>query len=415
MIILKGRPAPRRFVAGAKRPGARNNSEARFNPKLKLRSRPKQILASLIPPRPPGAVWALLLALLLAVASCSGENKPPLPPPVPVLVAEVTAKDVPVELKAIGNVEAYSTVSIKSRLAGQLVKVNFQEGQDVKEGELLFVIDPRPYEAALKQAQANLQRDKALATKAQADARRYAELIKKQFVSQQEYDQARSTAESLAATVNADQVAVENARLNLSYCYIKAPINGRTGSLIAHQGNMIKENADTAMLVINQIQPIYVSFAIPEQNLAELRKYTATEQVPVEAVIAGQEANPETGVLSFIDNSVDKATGTILCKATFANVHKRLWPGLFVNTVVKLATQRQAVLIPAQALQTSQTGQLVFVVKPDLTVEVRPVKVARSFNGEVIIAAGLKPGERVVTEGQLRLVAGAKVQIKNGS
>jgi multidrug efflux system membrane fusion protein len=382
---------------------------------LKLRFRQDNLLAFLLSPRPARSALVLLLALLLGLAACSQEHKAPPPPPVPVAVAEVTAKDVPIQLKAIGNVEAYSTVSIKSRLAGQLVKVNFQEGQDVKEGELLFVIDPRPYEAALKQAQANLQRDKALATKAQADARRYAELIQKQFVSQQEYDQARSTAESLAATVNADQVAVENARLNLSYCYIKAPINGRTGSLIAHQGNMIKENADTAMLVINQIQPIYVSFAIPEQNLAELRKYVATEQVPVEAVIAGQEANPETGVLSFIDNSVDKATGTILCKATFANLHKRLWPGLFVNTVVKLSTQRHAILIPAQALQTSQTGQLVFVVQPDLTVAVRPVKVARSYNGDVIIAEGLQPGERVVTEGQLRLVAGAKVQIKNGS
>ncbi len=199
-------------------------------------------------------------------------------------------------MKAIGNVEAYSTVSIKSRLAGQLVKVNFKEGQDVKQGDLLFVIDPRPYEAALRQVEANLARDKALATKAQADARRYAELIRKQFVSQQDYDQAKATAESLGATVHADQVAVQNAKLNLSYCYIKAPITGRTGSLLAHQGNMIKENADTAMLVINQIQPIYVSFAIPEQNLAAVRKFMAEEKIKVEAIIAGQEENPEMGV-----------------------------------------------------------------------------------------------------------------------
>jgi len=367
----------------------------------------------LLKSRPP-VFAALLLAVLLAFPACSGEKKPPPPPPVPVLVAQVQEKDVPVELKAIGNVEAYSTVSIKSRLAGQLVQVNFKEGQDVKEGDLLFVIDPRPYEAALKQVQANLERDKALANKAQADARRYAELIKKQFVSQQEYDQAKSTAESLAATVNAGQVAVQNARLNLSYCYIKAPINGRTGSRIAHQGNMIKENADTAMLVINQIQPIYASFAIPEQNLAELRKYMAMERVPVEAVIAGREQNPETGVLTFIDNTVDKTTGTILCKATFPNLPKHLWPGLFVNVIVKLSTQRQAVLVPSQALQTSQEGQIVFVVKPDLTVEVRPVEVDRPLDRDVIIKKGLKPGERVVTDGQLRLVPGAKVQIKSG-
>jgi len=349
----------------------------------------------------------------LTFTSCSGEKKQPPVPPVPVLVATVTEKTVPVELKAIGNVEAYSTVSIKSRLAGQLVQVNFKEGQDVKAGELLFVIDPRPYEAALKQAEANLERDKALANKAKADAVRYAELIKKQFVSQQEYDQAKATAESLGATVNADQVAVQTARLNLSYCYIKAPITGRTGNLIAHQGNMIKENADTAMVVINQIQPINVSFAIPEQNLAEVRKYMAVEQVPVEAVIAGQE-NPEAGVLSFINNTVDIATGTILCKATFANPHKHLWPGLFVNVVVKLSSQPNAVLAPSQAIQSSQEGQIVFVVKPDLMVEVRAVEVGRAIDGEVIVTKGLKPGEQVVTDGQLRLAPGAKVQIKTG-
>ena len=362
----------------------------------------------------PLAWLVLLLSVSLFTPACSGEKKPPPPPAVPVLVATVTEKTVPVELKAIGNVEAYSTVSIKSRLSGQLVQVNFKEGQDVKQGDLLFVIDPRPYEAALRQVEANLQRDKALATKAQADARRYAELIRKQFVSQQDYDQAKATADSLSATVNADEVAVQNARLNLSYCYIKAPISGRTGSLIAHQGNMIKDNADTAMVVINQIQPIYVSFAVPEQNLAAVRQYMATEKVPVQAVIAGQEDNPETGVLGFIDNTVDKATGTILCKATFANQAKRLWPGLFVNVVVELSTQPHAVLVSAQAVQTSQEGQIVFVVKPDLTVEIRPVEVGRPIDGDVIITKGLKPGERVVTDGQLRLAPGAKVEIKTG-
>jgi multidrug efflux system membrane fusion protein len=356
---------------------------------------------------------ALFLSISLLTAACSGEQKKAAPPPVPVLVATVTEKTVPVELKAIGNVEPYSTVSIKSRIAGQLVKVNFKEGQDVQEGELLFVIDPRPYEAALRQAEANLEKDKALANKAKTDATRYAELIKKQFVSQQDYDQARATAESLGATVNADQVAVQNAKLNLSYCYIMAPITGRTGNLLAHQGNMIKENADTAMLVINQIQPIYVSFAVPEQNLAEIRKYMAAEKVPVEALIPGQET-PEVGELTFVNNTVDTATGTIQCKATFANPHKRLWPGLFVNVVVKLSTQPNAVLVPSQAVQTSQAGQIVFVVKPDQTVEVRHVEVGHAIDSEVIITKGLKPGERVVTDGQLRLVPGAKVQIKSG-
>ena len=360
-------------------------------------------------------VWlAFLLSVSLFTAACSGDKKPPPPPPVPVLVATVTEKTVPVELKVIGNVEAYSTVSIKSRLAGQLVQVNFKEGQDVKQGELLFVIDPRPYEAALRQVEANLARDKALANKAQADAGRYAELIRKQFVSQQDYEQAKATAESLGATVHADEVAVQNARLNLSYCYIKAPLSGRTGSLIAHQGNMIKDNADTAMVVINQIQPIYVSFAIPEQNLAAVRQYMAKEKVPVEAVIAGQENNPEMGVLSFIDNTVDKATGTILCKATFTNEAKRLWPGVFINVVVKLSSQPHTVLVPSRAIQSSQEGDIAFVIKPDLTVEIRPVEVGRPIDGDVIITKGLKPGERVVTDGQLRLVSGAKVEIKTG-
>jgi len=356
----------------------------------------------------------LFLSVVLFTTACSGDKKPPPPPPVPVLAATVTEKTVPVELKVIGNVEAYSTVSIKSRLSGQLVQVNFKEGQDVKVGDLLFVIDPRPYEAALRQVEANLARDKALATKAQADAGRYAELIRKQFVSQQDYDQAKATAESLSATVNADQVAVQNAKLNLSYCYIKAPLSGRTGSLIANQGNMIKDNADTAMVVINQIQPIYVSFAIPEQDLAAVRKFMAAEKIKVEAIIGGQENTPEMGILSFIDNAVDKTTGTILCKATFTNESKRLWPGLFVNVVVQLSTQPNAILVSSRAVQTSQEGQIVFVVKPDLTVEIRPVEVGRSIDGDVIVTKGLTPGERVVTDGQLRLVPGAKVEIKTG-
>jgi len=362
----------------------------------------------------PLACLVLFLSVSLFAAACSGDKKPPPPPPVPVLAATVTEKTVPVELKVIGNVEAYSTVSIKSRLSGQLVRVNFKEGQDVKQGDLLFVIDPRPYEAALRQVEANLVRDKALATKAQADAGRYAELIRKQFVSQQDYDQAKATAESLGATVNAGQVAVQNAKLNLSYCYIKAPISGRTGSLIAQQGNMIKDNADTAMVVINQIQPIYVSFAIPEQDLAAVRKFMAAEKIKVEAIIGGEENTPEAGVLSFIDNTVDKTTGTILCKATFANESKRLWPGLFVNVVVQLSTQPNAILVSSRAVQTSQEGQIVFVVRPDLTVEIRPVEVGRPIDGEVIITKGLTPGERVVTDGQLRLVPGAKVEIKTG-
>ncbi len=356
----------------------------------------------------------VLLLAGLTFTSCSEQKKPPPRPPVPVLAATVVKKTVPVELKAIGSVQAYSTVNIKSRVGGQLVKVNFKEGQDVEQGQLLFVIDPRPYEATLRSAEANLAKDKALANKAQADARRYAALIKKQFVSQQDYDQAKATAESLSATVQADQVAVQNAKLMLSYCYIHAPITGRTGNLLAHMGNMIKADADTAMLVINQIQPIYVSFAVPQQNLPEVRRYMAKEKIPVEAIIAGEENNPETGVLTFVNNTVDTATGTFQCKATYANPQKRLWPGLFVNVIVKLGKQPNAILVPSQAVQARQEGEFVFVIKPDHTVEVRPVETGRTIDSDVIITKGLKPGEQVVTTGQLRLVPGAKVQIKKG-
>jgi multidrug efflux system membrane fusion protein len=351
--------------------------------------------------------------LLVLTAACSGEKAKPAPPSVPVLVAKVEEKTVPVELKAIGNAEAYATVAVKARIGGQLVKVNFKEGQDVQQGDLLFVIDPRPYEGALRQAEANLARDRALAHKAAADARRYAELIRKDFVSQQEYDQARATAESLAATVKADEVAVGNAKLQLSYCYIHAPISSRTGNLKADLGNLIKADADTPMVILNQIQPIYVSFSVPEQYLPVIKKYMAQGPVKVEAVIGRDEKHPEEGVLTFINNTVDPATGTILLKATFPNQEKRLWPGLFVNVAVELTNQPGALVVPSQAIQTGQEGQFVFVVTPDLKAEPRPVKVERSLNDEVIVQEGLKPGETVVTEGQLRLVPGAKVEIKS--
>lgn len=368
-------------------------------------------------PRCSGTRWGIL-ALLAAwlLWGCSGEapGKAAPRPPVPVTVAEVTPRTVPVEIRNIGNVESYATVGIKSRIAGQLVKVNFTEGQDVKEGDLLFVIDPRPYEGALRRAEADLARDQALAVKARNDYRRYAELVKNQLISQQEYEQAKSTAESLEATVRAHQVTIQNARLNLSYCYIRAPISGRTGNLLAHQGNMIKENADTPMVVINQIQPIYVAFAVPEQQLPVLRKYLAQGEVRVEAHIPTEPEPPETGVLTFVNNAVDQATGTILCKATFPNPGRRLWPGLFVNVVVKLTEESGVITVPSQALQTGQQGQFVWVVKPDGTAAVRPVEVGRALNNEVVVKKGLTPGDRVVLEGQLRLTPGARVEIKKG-
>jgi membrane fusion protein, multidrug efflux system len=364
-----------------------------------------------------GPFWPLALVVisgLVFLPACSGEKKKPPPSAVPVAVAPVQQKDVPVQLKTIANVEPYATVAIKARIGGEIKEVRFQEGQDVKKGELIFVIDPRPLEAALRQAQANLDRDRALANKAETDARRYSELIKKQFISQAEYDQAKATAESLGATVKADEVAVQNATLQLSYCFINAPISGRTGNLKADQGNLIKADADTSMVVINQIQPIYVSFSVPQQNLPEIKKYLALGQVKVQALISKEEDRPEEGVLTFVNNTVDVATGTILLKATFDNRDKRLWPGLFVNVVVNLAVEPGAILVPSQAIQSGQEGQFVWVVKPDLTVETRPVETERSMNGDVVVRKGLQVGERVVTDGQIRLVKGAKVEIKTG-
>lgn len=361
---------------------------------------------------PYSVVPLVLLVTTLLLPACSGDKKPPPKPPVPVVVAPVEQKDVPLEVKTIGNVEAYATVAIKARVGGELKEVKFREGQDVTKGQLLFVIDPRPLETMLKQAEANLAKNRALANKAANDARRYAELIKKDFVSREQYDQAKATSESLAAVVQADEVAVANARLQLGYCFIAAPLSGRTGNLKADQGNLIKADADTSMVVINQIQPIYVSFSLPQQYLPDIKKYLALGKVGVKAVISGDEQQPEEGVLTFVNNTVDPATGTFLLKATYENRDKRLWPGLFVNVVVNLTTQPHALVIPAQALQTGQQGQFVFVVKDDRTVETRAVEVERNFDGAVVVKKGLNPGELVVTDGQLRLVPGAKVEIK---
>lgn len=356
-----------------------------------------------------------LFLLMVFLSSCSGKAQPPKREAVPVTAASVVQKAVPVQIRAIGNVEAYSTVGIKSQIGGVLMSVHFKEGQDVNKGALLFIIDPRPYEAALKQALANLAKDNAQLENAREEVRRYAELVKKGYVAQEQYDQIRTNAAALEATANADKAAVENAQLQLKYCYIYSPIAGRTGSLISYGGNLIKANADNPMVVINRIQPIYVTFSVPEQFLAEIKKFMAIENVKVEAVIGSDTSHPVEGVLTFVDNAVDMTTGTIKLKATFANKEKRLWPGLFVNVVVTLTTQPNAIVVPSQAIQTGQSGQYIFIIKDDLTVESRSIVGTRSLDGETVVEKGLKPGEKVVTDGQLRLVPGAKVEIRNGS
>jgi len=353
-----------------------------------------------------------LLFLAIFSTGCSNEKpKKPTSAPIPVTVSTATQKTVPVQLRAIGNVQAYSTVTIKSKVGGELVRVHFTEGQDVKKGDLLFMIDPRPYEAALKQAEANLQRDIAQAKHAREDARRYESLIQKGVVPQQQYDKFRSDADALEATVLADRAAVENAKIQLGYCSLHSPIDGRTGSLIVKQGNIIKAE-DINLVVINQIIPIDVAFSVPEQFLSEIKKYMAVGKLQVEALIPMNEERPERGVITFIDNAVDTNTGTIRLKGTFANRENKLWPGQFVNVVLTLTTEPNAIVVPSQTIQTGQEGQYIFVVKEDLTVESRPVVAGRTMNNETVVKKGLNPDEKVVTDGQLLLYPGAKVEIK---
>jgi multidrug efflux system membrane fusion protein len=356
---------------------------------------------------------------------------------VPVTVAQAIRKDVPVEIRAIGNVEAFVTIGVKTLVGGELTRAYFTEGDFVRHGDLLFAIDQRPYQAALSQAEANLARDKAALSQAQANlardiaqekyslaqAARYEKLTAEGVISREQNDQTRSDAEARSATVRADRAAIEsaqaalqadeaiieNARVELSYTTIRSPIDGRTGNLNVKQGNVVKAN-DVDLVTINQINPIYATFAVPEISLAAIKEHMALGHLAVTAVPQDSPTTAETGVLSFIDNAVDRTTGTIKLKATFPNTARRLWPGQFVQVSLKLAMRPNALLVPSQALQSGQNGQYVFVVKPDRTVESRPVTAGVRSGPDVVIENGLSLGETVVTEGQLRLAPGVKVQ-----
>ena len=356
---------------------------------------------------------SVALGALLILTACAGTKAaPPAPSAVPVLAATVEQRDVPQQVRAIGNVEPYSTVSVKTQITGELTGVFFKEGEDVKKGQLLFELDKRPFEAALKQAEGMLAKDEAQAVNARVQARRYEELYKAGVVSKETNDQAQSSADALDAAVTADRAAVQNARVQLIYCSIYSPINGRTGTLVLHRGNMIKANDNPALITINQVEPIYVTFTVPEQYLAEIKQYAGSRKLKVQAVIPDDSRGPIDGALSFIDNSVDQATGTIKLKGEFPNRDRRLWPGQFVNAVLTLRQQPNAIVVPSQAVQNGQQGQFVFVIKDDMTVEARPVAIVQSTDGLALVQKGLAAGERVVTDGQLRLVPGAKVQIK---
>ncbi len=356
----------------------------------------------------------LVGALLFSLVGCSG-GKPEAPPrpPAPVTVARVEQKTMPLVLKAIGNVEAFSTVQVKSQVEGEVMRVHFREGQEVKKGDLLFTIDPRPFEALLQQAQANLARDKALLDNARKDARRYESLIQQKLVSTGEYEQYATKAASLEATLRAAAAAVENARLKLEYTAIRSPIDGKTGDLLINQGNLVKANDEKAILVIiKQIVPIYVNFTLPEHNLPEIKKYMAQGKLRVEVAIPPAEQYRALGELAFVDNKVDQATGTIQLKAIFKNHDRTLWPGQFVNVGLILREQPDALVIPVEALQAGQQGNYVYVITPDQTAAPRPVQLDRTANGLAVIKSGLKSGEQVARDGQLRLFPGARVEIK---
>jgi len=360
--------------------------------------------------------WIGALAIALGLcAGCTdrGAANLAIRPPVPVLVAKAVRRDVPNQLHEIGSVEAFAAVAIKARVEGNLDRIEFKEGDYVRQGQTLAVLDQRPFAAALAQAQANVAHDQANADRARTDEQRNSYLLREGVGSRQQYDQSYADARSLSATVAADRAALETARLNLQYTVIKAPIDGRTGNLGAHLGDLIKADADTAIVTINQIEPIYVDFSIPENQLAEVRRNMALRQLEVDATIPGDPGPAEHGVLAFVDNGVDKTTGTIELKGLFQNENRRLWPGQFVNATLTLSETPNAVLIPSEAIQNGQQGTFVYVVGADLKVASRPIATGAVFADQTLIAKGLAAGETVVIDGQLLLTPGATVRIKD--
>jgi multidrug efflux system membrane fusion protein len=319
----------------------------------------------------------------------------------------------PLDVNVVGTVEAFSTVAVRAQVTGELKDVNFKQGDDVQAGQVLFTLDHRPLEAALNQAEANLARDTAQAANAKVIAQRMDDLVERGVGTREQRDTARTTAAALDAVVGANKAAVENAKVQLQYATIRAPIAGRTGALMVHAGNLVRANDQTPLVVINQVSPIYVSFGIPEALLPDLRRYMSQRELEVQAIPPNEETTPAAGRITFVDNQVDQTTGTIRIKATFPNSNRRLWPGQFVNVRVRLASDPRAIVVPSLAVQAGPDGHYVYVVKGDKTVEMRPVVVARTAGVETVLREGVKPGETVVTDGQLRLVPGSRISIKD--
>lgn len=357
------------------------------------------------------ALASVLFAYFGSEIRANERKAPKGPPAVTVTVAQVLQETVPFRLQAIGNVEAYASVAVKARVDGQIVQVGFKEGDPVKQGQMLFRIDPRPIEAALRQAEANALRDAAARDQARSQERRYQELLEKNFVSKEAYAQIRTNAATAEASASASQAALDNARLNLEYCTVRAPIGGYAGKIQIQMGNLVKANDVNSLVVINQVQPIYVNFAVPEQRLAEIREHMTSGPPAATALVPGSDLPPPSGTLVFIDNAVDPSTGTIRLRARFPNKERVLWPGQFVNVSVQLYEQANAIVIPSQAVQTGPDGQYVYVVGKDMLADVRKIEVQRTDGERAVVESGLTRGERVVTQGQLRLGPKMRVQV----
>jgi multidrug efflux system membrane fusion protein len=350
-------------------------------------------------------------AIVATLFGCAEKKEKPRDERVPVTVAMAEQKDVPVQVRVIGSVQPISTVAVRALVAGQLLRVGFHEGDDVRKGQLLFTIDQRPYQAALAQAQANLARDEAQLRNAESEAKRYAELVKKDYVTREEYEKFASGAEAARAIAAADRAAVQNANLQLSYCEIRSPMDGRTGSLQVQAGNLVKANDTTPLVTINQITPVYVTFAVPESQLSDVRA-RGLGNVPVSASPQQGGAGVQGGKLTFVDNAVDPQTGTITLKATFPNERRSLWPGEFVDVAMTLSNRANATVVPLQAVQNGQRGQYVYVVTSGDGVQMRPVTVVQQIDNQAVIGKGVNPGDTVVTDGQIRLTPKSKVEVK---
>lgn len=359
------------------------------------------------------AFTAAALAPALVAGGCAKARGGPMaPPPAPVVVARTVVADVPMDVPAVGHVEAIETVSVRPRVGGQVEAVHFREGDDVRAGALLVTLDPRPFENQVAAARANLERDRARLVTARETARRYAELVAKDFVTRQQNDEASSNAEALEATVRADEAALRAAELDLDFSRIRAPLSGRAGSLLVRAGNLVKANDDKPLVVINQIRPIRVSFSVPEKVLGDVRSAQARGPLEVRATPPGAKEG-EAGKVEFVENAVDASTGTVTVKAVFPNPSGTLWPGQFVDVTLVLGIEKGAMVVPAPAVLPGQKGTYVYLVKGDGTVEARPVAVARSTDRVAVLRSGLAAGDKVVTDGQLRLAPGARVEVKS--